>query len=356
VGGFPPGWAEWNDRFRDTVRAFWKGDEGKLPELAPRLTGSGDVFNRRGRKAWAGVNFVTAHDGFTLHDLVSYDEKRNEANGEGNRDGHDHNLSWNHGAEGPTDDPGIRALRGRQKRNMLATLLLSQGTPMILAGDEFGRSQGGNNNAYCQDNEVNWVDWAGIDEDGLSLIEFTRRVIALRQALPVLRRSRFFTGEWNEALEVRDVRWLTPAGVDMTDEQWEDPAARCLGMLLDGRAQATGILRPGGDATALLVVNAHHDAVEFTLPEVPGGTVWRCLLDTNQPEHHELEAFETGAAYTVTGRSLLLFALVPEGEGSVALRQAARALRRVQEAPAPLPEEATANGAGVAAAPPAAAG
>jgi glycogen operon protein len=349
VGGFAPGWAEWNDRFRDTVRAFWKGDEGKLAGLAARLTGSGDVFNRRGRKPWASVNFVTAHDGFTLNDLVSYDEKHNEANGEDNRDGHSHNISWNHGAEGPTDDPEIRALRERQKRNLLSTLLLSQGTPLLLAGDELGHSQGGNNNAYCQDNETTWLDWTAIGEDGLSLIEFTRRLIALRQSFPVLRRSRFFTGEYNEALDVRDVRWLSPAGVDMENGQWEDPNARCLGMLLDGRAQATGIRRPALDATALLVLNAHHDVVNFTLPEVPGGAVWRCLLDTNLPGRAETPAFETGAEYAVTGRSLLLFALVPEGEASVALRQATRALRRVGEAPAPLPEEVAAAAAGAAA-------
>src|SRR5690242_1604548 len=175
----------------------------------------------------------------------------------------------------------------------MATLLLSLGVPLLLAGDEFGHSQGGNNNAYCQDNETTWLDWSAISEDGLSLIEFARRVIALRQSLPVLRRSRFFTGEYNEVLDVHDVRWLTPAGVDMQDGQWEDANARCLGMLLDGRAQATGIRRPAMDATALLVLNAHHDVVEFTLPEVPGGTIWQCLLDTNQPTRTERPAFET---------------------------------------------------------------
>src|SRR4051794_30927151 len=174
VGGFPPGWAEWNDRFRDTTRGFWKGDDGQVADLASRLSASGDVFNRRGRKAWASVNFVTAHDGFTLHDLVSYNDRHNEANGEDNKDGHSDNLSWNHGAEGPTDDPAIRALRERQKRNMLATLLFSQGTPMLLAGDELGRSQSGNNNAYCQDNEINWIDWEGIGEDGRALTHFVR--------------------------------------------------------------------------------------------------------------------------------------------------------------------------------------
>src|SRR3954451_14416652 len=234
VGGFPPGWAEWNDRYRDTVRAFWKGDEGKLPELAARLTASGDVFNRRGRKPWASVNFITAHDGFTLNDLVSYNDKHNEANGENNRDGHSNNLSWNHGAEGPTDDPEIQYLRFRQRCNLLATLLLSQGTPLLLAGDEFGHSQRGNNNAYCQDNEITWFDWERIDEAGKALIVFVRKVIALRQAFPMLRRGRFLTGEYNADLGVKDVRWLTPDATDMKPESWRDAHARCLGMLMDG--------------------------------------------------------------------------------------------------------------------------
>ena len=268
VGRFPPGWAEWNDHFRDTVRAFWKGDEGKLPDFATRLTASGDLFNKRGRKPWASVNFITAHDGFTLNDLVSYNDKHNEANGEDNRDGHSNNLSWNHGVEGPTDDPEIVALRERQKRNMLATLLLSQGTPMLLAGDEFGRTQHGNNNAYAQDNEITWLDWLGITSQGRALREFARKLIAMRQAFPMLRRGRFLIGAYNEELDVKDVTWLTPAGEEMTTEHWDDGNARCFGMLLDGRAQETGIRRRGSDATLLLVVNAHFDVVNFTLPEV----------------------------------------------------------------------------------------
>ena len=182
VGGFPPGWAEWNDRYRDTVRSYWKGDEGKLPEFAARITGSGDLFNRRGRKPWASVNFVTAHDGFTLNDLVSYNDKHNEANGEENRDGHSDNYSWNHGVEGPTDDPEIVELRERQKRNFLGTLLFSQGTPMILAADEFGRTQRGNNNAYCQDNEISWVDWRR-DDRADALIDFTKRLTSFAPPL-----------------------------------------------------------------------------------------------------------------------------------------------------------------------------
>ncbi|VCU69256.1 Glycogen debranching enzyme [Pigmentiphaga humi] len=313
VGGFPPGWAEWNDRFRDTVRGFWKGDAGTAADFATRITASGDKFNRRGRKPWASVNFITAHDGFTLNDLVSYNDKHNEANGEDNRDGHSDNRSWNCGAEGPTDDAGINALRERQKRNMLATLLLAQGTPMLLAGDEFGRTQQGNNNAYCQDNEISWVDWEGIGEPGRALLEFVRKLIYLRQRLPVLRRNRFLTGEYNDALEVTDVKWLSPAAAELAAEQWSDPAMRCFGMLIDGRAQASGIKRLAADTTLLLVFNAHHDAVNFTLPDVPGPDAWTCLLDTNMPVRDDLPVFNAHDVYQVTGYSLLLFALEARG-------------------------------------------
>ena len=339
VGGFPPGWAEWNDKFRDTVRAYWKGDEGKLPDLATRLAASSDAFNRRGRKPWASVNFVTAHDGFTLQDLVSYNDKHNEANGEDNRDGHSDNLSWNHGVEGPTDDPDILELRDRQKRNFLATLLLAQGTPMLLAGDEFGRTQQGNNNAYCQDNEISWVDWE-LDEYGRASIDFVRKLIAMRNAFPILRRNRFLTGEYNADLDVSDVRWLTPSATDVGDEQWGDSNARCFGMLLDGRAQATGIKRPSMDATALLVLNAHHDVVKFTLPEVVGGHSWRRLIDTNLPEARGSLEVQTGDEFEVTGRSVVLFALEPDHAPSVALRRAHQALRQVAEAPATVPAAA----------------
>jgi glycogen operon protein len=288
-----------------------------------------------GRKPWSSVNFITAHDGFTLNDLVSYSDKHNEANGEDNQDGNSDNISWNHGAEGPTDDPEIVALRDRQKRNLLATLLLSQGTPMLLAGDEFGRTQHGNNNAYAQDNEISWLDWH-IGEDGAALIDFTRRLIALRHAFPILRRSRFLTGEYNADLDAKDVRWLTPAATDIEGEQWNDANARCFGMLMDGRAQATGIKRRSMDATALLVSNAYHDVVKFTLPEVVGGHTWRCLMDTNVPNRTEAQRFQSGDEYEVTGRSLLLFVLEPESTHSVALSRARAALREVSETPAPV--------------------
>ncbi len=307
VGQFPPGWAEWNDRFRDTVRAFWKGDEGEASKLADCLTASAGLFNKRGRKPWASVNFITAHDGFTLNDTVSYNEKHNEANGEDNRDGHSDNRSWNCGVEGPTDDPEIIALRERQKRNMLATLLLAQGTPMVLAGDEFGRTQKGNNNAYAQDNEISWVNW-DVTNEGRALTAFTRRLIRLRQTYPILHRGRFFTGEFNEELGVRDVAWINASGELMKSEDWGDSNMRCFGMLMDGRAQETGIRRRGGQATLLLVVNAHHDVVVFTMPECAGIRHWSLTFDTNAPEARN-ESFEVGETYEVTGRSTVLFVL-----------------------------------------------
>ncbi|WP_262927437.1 glycogen debranching protein GlgX [Phytohalomonas tamaricis] len=309
VGGFPPGWAEWNDRFRDNMRAFWKGDEGLLPELANRFTASNDLFNHRGRKPYASVNFITAHDGFTLRDLVSYDDKHNEANGEDNNDGHSDNLSWNHGVEGETDDPEITALRMRQMRNFLSTLMFSQGTPMLLAGDEFGRTQGGNNNAYCQDNEIGWIDW-NFSGEGQALLEFTRRLISMRKSYPMLRRSRFLSGAYNEELGVKEVTWLTPEAVEMDVDQWEDPNARAIEIVLDGRAQPSGIRRLGSSSTLLLFINAHHEALPFTLPEVPYGAGWVCRVDTNKPELTSSRLFRFGMEHEVEGRSLLLFELI----------------------------------------------
>ena len=334
VGRFPPGWAEWNDKYRDTVRAYWKGEAGLLPEFVARISGSSDLFNMRGRKPWASVNFITAHDGFNLNDLVSYNEKHNEANGEENRDGHSNNHSWNHGAEGPTDDPEITELRERQKRNLMATLLLSQGTPMILAGDEFGHTQDGMNNAYAQDNEITWLDWDAIGADGRALVEFTRKLIAVRRAYPILHRGRFLSGTYNEELDVKDVTWLAPDGTEMGERHWSDGNARCFGMLLDGRAQPTGIKRRGSDATLLVVFNAHHDVVEFTLPEAPGGARWVGLIDTNDPDRLEPPAFEFGHAYEVTGRSLLLFLLASEESQPKRLREGIDALFSVRDAPA----------------------
>ena len=314
VGEFPPGWAEWNDKFRDDARGFWKGDR-PASALTQRLCASGDIFNQQGRRPWASINFITAHDGFTLNDLVSYNEKHNQANGEENKDGNANTISWNCGAEGPTDDPEVNRLRRRQMRNMLATLLFSQGTPMMVAGDEFGRTQQGNNNAYCQDNDISWVDW-GLLEKNRSLVEFVRKLTALRHRYPVLRRNLFLTGDFNRELGVKDVTWINANGSEMEDANWGDSDMRCFGMLMDGRAQATGIRQRGHEATLLMVVNGHFDLVTFTLPECLGGDTWKLLIDTNMEdaaaESVEKETFKTGESYDVTARSLLLFELQPE--------------------------------------------
>src|SRR3984957_9301881 len=310
VGAFPPGWAEWNDKFRDQVRDYWRG-QAPASVITPRLSGSGDFFNRQGRKPWASVNFITAHDGFTLNDVVSYNEKHNEANGENNRDGSSDNRSWNCGAEGPTEDPAINAFRQRRMRSMLGTLLLSQGTPMLLAGDEFGRTQRGNNNAYCQDNEISWVHWE-MDEERLSLLTFFRRLTSAFHLYPVLRRSRFLTGEYNEELKVKDVTWINANGSEMQGSQWADPNMRCLGMLMDGRAQTSGVKQLGHDATLLLVLNVYQDVVQFTLPKCVGGDQWSLLLDTNIPDLPEGSVFKMGTPYAVTAHSLLLFELQTE--------------------------------------------
>ena len=307
VGAFPPGWAEWNDRYRDVSRDFWKG-AASASVLAPRLCASGDVFNHLGRRPAACVNFITAHDGFTLNDVVSYNDKHNEANGENNRDGSGDNRSWNCGAEGPTDDRGINALRDRQIRNFLATLLLSQGTPMLVAGDELGRTQRGNNNAYCQDNEISWLNW-DIAGRGRSLIEFTRKLTALRHRYPILRRNRFLTGAYDEELEVKDVTWINASGSEMRAEEWADPRMSCFGMLMDGRARPSGVAQRGTEATMLLVMNAYHDLVQFTLPSATGADSWRLLVDTNVPGSEAEQVFAVGDPYGVTGRSLLLFVL-----------------------------------------------
>jgi glycogen operon protein len=307
VGSFPPGWAEWTDKFRDDVRDAWRG-EGPITALAPRLLGSPDNFNHHGRRAYACVNFLTAHDGFTLNDVVTYNDKHNEANGEGNRDGNSNNRSWNCGVEGPTDDKEINALRSRQIRNMMATLLLSQGTPMILAGDEFGRTQGGNNNAYCQDNEISWLNW-DLREKGDALIRFTQRLASVRHKYPILRHSRFLTGEVNEETGVKAVTWISAAGSELSQAEWEDGSVRCFGMLMDGRAQSTGVVKRGMDATMLIIMNSWHETVPFKLPEAPDGVEWRLLIDTEHAELEKKEASQVGDVYEVKARSLLLFVM-----------------------------------------------
>lgn len=306
VGGFPPGWSEWNDKFRNTVRDYWRG-EAPAAELTPRLSASADLFNHQGRRPWASINFITAHDGFTLNDLVSYNEKHNEANKENNQDGTSDNRSWNCGAEGPTDDAAINILRDRQMCNLLTTLLLSQGTPMMVAGDEIGRTQQGNNNAYCQDNEISWLNW-NIDGRGKALTQFVQKLTALRHKYPILRRTRFLTGEYNQELEIKDVTWINANGSEMQESNWADTGMRCFGMLIDGRAQTTGIRKRGQETTLLLVFNAHHDVVQFTLPECTGGREWSLLIDTNIPGKED-GSFSTGDTYEVTARSLVVFKL-----------------------------------------------
>ncbi len=307
VGAFPPGWSEWNDKFRDTVRDWWRGAASPAA-LVERMCASGDLFNYQGRRPWASVNFITAHDGFTLNDIVTYNEKHNEANAENNQDGSSDNRSWNCGAEGPTDDPEINKLRGRQIRNMLATLLLSQGTPMLLAGDEFGRTQGGNNNAYCQDNQIGWVDW-NVSERGTALTKFVKMLTTLRHRYPILRRNLFLNGRFVEELGVKDVTWINANGSEMQDEHWGDGDMKCFGMLLDGRAQTSGIRQRGKEATLLLVINGHSDLVVFTMPECTGGSEWAVQIDTNTEGEKLTETFEFGSTYQVTAHSFLVFAL-----------------------------------------------
>ncbi len=285
VGNFPHLWTEWNAKYRDTVRRYWRGDDSQVAELAYRLTGSSDLYQADGRKPYASINFVTCHDGFTLHDLVSYNEKHNEANGEGNEDGTNDNLSWNCGAEGETDDHTIIELRERQKRNFLATLLLSQGTPMICGGDELGRTQQGNNNAYCQNSEQSWYDWE-LDEQRQALFSFTKRLIQLRREHPNLGRRKFFQGRKIRGSDVKDIMWLRADGGEMTDEEWESGWMHALGMLVGG--EAVGEVDENGeplrDETLLLLLNGHHEPVEFTLPMYGEVGRWEVVLNTSAPD------------------------------------------------------------------------
>ncbi|MGE3509406.1 MAG: glycogen debranching protein GlgX [Vicinamibacterales bacterium] len=311
VGNFPVLWTEWNGRYRDTVRRFWRGEGGTVSELATRLSGSNDLYASSGRRPYASINFVTAHDGFTLADLVSYNEKHNEANLEENRDGENHNLSWNCGVEGPTDDPAVLALRARQIRNFLATLLLSQGVPMISHGDELGRSQQGNNNAYCQDNEISWIDWRLTDEQR-ALFEFTAQLVRLRLEQPVFRRRRYFQGRGIRGSDVKDVAWLTPDGREMDDNGWNADFVRSIGMLLSGHAidEVTPLGEPIVGDTFLVLLNAHSDEVAFTLPATQPGRTWHRLFDTAHASD-EPGPFDPSAAYPLAGRSVTLFKLMP---------------------------------------------
>ena len=307
VGNFPPLWSEWNGKYRDTVRDYWRGEPGTLSELANRLTGSSDLYATSARRPHASINFVTAHDGFTLADLVSFNEKHNQANLEGEIPGESHNRSWNHGVEGPTDDLQINALRRRQQRNFLATLFLSQGVPMLLGGDEIGRTQGGNNNAYCQDNEISWYDWHNVDHE---LLAFTRRLIKLQHDHPVFRRRHWFQGRPIRGAEVTDLAWLSPDGTPMSDEQWGEGWSQALGLFLSGHD--LGVDQRGqriSDDSFYLLLNASPSDVSFRLPNGDYASAWQLVLDTARPEVGAAEpAAEHPAesALTVTARSLVL--------------------------------------------------
>jgi glycogen operon protein len=282
VGNFPVGWTEWNGKYRDCVRAYWKGDDSQIGELAARLTGSSDLYQDDGRRPYASINFVTAHDGFTLHDLVSFNDKHNEANGEENRDGDSHSRSWNCGAEGPTEDAGINALRRRQKRNFLATLFLSQGVPMICGGDEYGRTQRGNNNAYCQDNELSWFSWKRTPDEEIQT-EFTARLIALRREHPIFRRPKFFLGRKVRGADVKDILWLNPAGQEMNDDEWGTHFVKTLGVQLSGDALDVRNWdgEPITDDTFLMLFNAAHEPVEFALPGA-APVQWMAVINTTE--------------------------------------------------------------------------
>jgi isoamylase len=311
VGGFPVDWSEWNGRYRDTVRRYWKGDHGLIADLAYRLTGSSDLYRDDGRSPAASINFVTSHDGFTLHDLVSYNHKHNEANLEDNRDGTDSNDSWNCGVEGETNDAGILALRLRQMRNFLATLFLSQGTPMLWAGDEFARTQRGNNNAYCQDNEIGWVDWRRAREYS-ELLEFTRGLIKFRSMHPVFRRSRFFEGRDFSLDQIKDITWLRPDGKEMRGEDWGTNWAQCVGMQLDGREmpEVDERGRPRTDSVFLLLLNAYHAPIEFTLPSALSAGTWHLRFDTSRgwaAAGPTAPAHPPGSVYSLTDRAVALF-------------------------------------------------
>ena len=298
LGGFPPGWAEWNGRYRDAVRSYWRGDAGFVPAFSRDLLGSADLFDKRGRRPWTSINFVTAHDGFTLMDVFSYNRKHNEANGEGNADGHDDNRSWNCGQKGPTNDPRIANLRDRMRRNLLATLLVSQGTPMILMGDEVGRTQGGNNNAYCQDNEISWVDWSSIGERNEAFLDFSRRMVGLRKRLRLLRQTRFLHAEKISDDGTKNVAWLRPDGKEMEPDDWTNGLSKSIGLLLCSRE----------DLPLLILTNSHSEQLVFKLGAPPGIGGWRLLVDTARAliEPDEPVA-QTNAVIALPGRGLVLY-------------------------------------------------
>ncbi|MFL6569308.1 MAG: glycogen debranching protein GlgX [Chthoniobacterales bacterium] len=342
VGNFPILWAEWNGKYRDTVRSYWKGDEGKIGEMAYRLTGSPDLYQHSGRRPYASINFITAHDGFTLNDLVSYNDKHNEANGENNNDGDNNNHSWNHGEEGPTENPDIRAVRARQRRNLLTTLLLSQGVPMICAGDEWARTQNGNNNAYCQDNEISWLNW-NLSEEQQQQLDFTRRLIQLRREHPVFRRPKFFQGRRIRGSEIKDVMWFNPGGNEMSDEDWSSPFARCLGMLLSG--DTIDVLsfegEPIRDQTFLLLINAHYEPIPFVLPGEEQ-LEWRVVIDTVDEDGfvEDDEKHASGDEVQLDGRATMLLRLTAGSQARARHESFRKRQFQVPQASAPEPSGA----------------
>ncbi len=315
LGSFPLGWTEWNDRFRDTVRKFWRGDDAMLPGFAKNLHGSSDVFEHHDRKPWASINFVTSHDGFSLRDLVSYRHKHNHANGENNRDGHDANFSGNYGIEGETDDPDLTDLRWRQMRNFMATLILSQGTPMILAGDEIGHSKKGNNNAYCQDNEINWHDWGNIPQQGLELACFVSRLTALRRRYPVLHRSHFVHGsKIAEDSDLLDIRWINSKGEPMREDQWKSSSERCVGVLLSHRRVSSENENTAPvDQTVLFIYHSGKEDETFQFPDVKTHSDWIFLLSTSDPSMQEGgRQKKPGALITLVSRSVEVWVSEPK--------------------------------------------
>jgi isoamylase len=339
VGNFPAPWSEWNGKYRDAVRSFWKGDEGRIGEMSYRLSGSPDLYGHNGRRPYASINFVTAHDGFTLNDLVSYNEKHNELNGDGNNDGDNNNLSWNCGVEGPTDDPQINALRERQRRNFLTTLFLSQGVPMLTGGDEWGRTQNGNNNAYCQDNEISWFDWTR-DEEQNRFLEFTRKLIWFRQAHPVVRRPKFLQGRRIPGSEIRDVMWFNPGGCEMSEEEWASPFIRCVGMLLSGDTADVVSFEgePIRDDTFLLLINAHYEPIPFMIPGQEN-LEWQLILDTMNSDGFLVEPkkFASGDDVDLGGRACCLLQLVSGAQARA--REESWKKRRVEFPPLTAEEE-----------------
>jgi isoamylase len=307
-------WTEWNGKYRDSVRRFWKADKGLLAELGYRLTGSSDLYQQNGRSPYASINFITAHDGFTLHDLVSYNRKHNKANGEGNRDGTNDNFSWNCGVEGPTDNLDIIELRERQKRNFLATLFLSQGVPMLFGGDELGRTQRGNNNAYCQDNDVSWYDW-NLNDKKRALLEYTKRLIQIRRAHPILRRSKFFQGRPVLGSGIKDIMWLRPDGQEMTDEDWKSSRVHCISVFLAGMAseEVDEKGKPPADDDLLLLLNPDNKEVDFTGPVLEQAAQWEVILDTGTSEvTPPKRVLRGGEKLKVSGHSTLLLKSSPQ--------------------------------------------